>query len=174
MALRDRAKEDLKEIPWKFPRELRNFRRGTDVPRGGESKGMPSLKFPRLILEIPSRIWERRGEGGANGLKRRNPRTCLVRGVFIPQQRLSVVLTGAWYCQGFKKIEPESAYRYYRRSVGSTGVPSVVSIGARYYHIFCRIPTVSSYQYYRPCVGSTVVFQNSNSERLSVLPTLCR
>jgi hypothetical protein len=39
-----------------FPHESTNSRRGSDVPEGGESNGMASLKFAWLDLEVSSRI----------------------------------------------------------------------------------------------------------------------
>jgi hypothetical protein len=67
MTLGDRVTEILNLIPCAFPRESRNSRRGSDVPRGRESKGVPSLKFPRSILEILSRILDRSKKRGSNG-----------------------------------------------------------------------------------------------------------
>jgi hypothetical protein len=47
-----------------FPRESTNSRRGSDVPKGGESNGVASLKFAGWILKSPHgfEIEEERGE----------------------------------------------------------------------------------------------------------------
>jgi hypothetical protein len=39
-----------------FPRESMNFRRGLDVPEGGESNGVARLTFSWLVFEIPTRV----------------------------------------------------------------------------------------------------------------------
>jgi hypothetical protein len=54
----------------------------------------------------------REGERGAssNGLKRMNPKS-QVQGVYIPQLRLSVVPTWAWYYRGVRETETENSYR---------------------------------------------------------------
>jgi hypothetical protein len=145
-----------------FLRESKNSRRGSDVPKGGESNGVARLKFPRSILEIPSRIWERRGEGRHQRYEK-NLRRDSGSGVFISQRHLSVVPTRARYYRGFKEIELVSPYRYYQRRVGSTGGPRTPSGSTDRASVVPRcfeIPTVNSYRYFRPCVGSTVNLQD--------------
>jgi hypothetical protein len=39
-----------------FPRESTNFRRGSDVPEGGESNGVARFTFSRLDFESPTRV----------------------------------------------------------------------------------------------------------------------
>jgi hypothetical protein len=39
-----------------FPCESTNSRHGSDVPEGGESNGVASLKFARLDFEVSSQI----------------------------------------------------------------------------------------------------------------------
>jgi hypothetical protein len=51
-----------------FPHESRNSRRGSDVPKGGESNGVASLKFHGWILSSPHGF-EREEERGGNGLE---------------------------------------------------------------------------------------------------------
>jgi hypothetical protein len=53
-----------------FPRESTNFRRGSDVPEGGESKGVARNTSARLVFEIPTRIEQ--GEKGGARLTVRN------------------------------------------------------------------------------------------------------
>jgi hypothetical protein len=53
-----------------FPRESTNFRRGSDVPEGGESKGVARITFARLVFEIPTRI-EQGEEGGVRLIVRK-------------------------------------------------------------------------------------------------------
>jgi hypothetical protein len=88
-----------------------NFRRGLDVPEGGESSGVSRLGFAWLDFESPSRIEgvERRGAAPMVEYKRRNPRVW--SGVYIPQHGLSVVPTWARYYRGYEKIETVSSYR---------------------------------------------------------------
>jgi hypothetical protein len=85
---------------------------------------------------------EKRGER-CQRLETRTLEETLVRGVFIPQRCLSVVLTWARYYRGFKEIMPVS--QYYRRRVVSTEGPSGstdrVSVVPRSF----EITTVNSY-----------------------------
>jgi hypothetical protein len=53
-----------------FPRESMNFRRGSDVPEGGESQGVARNSFARLVFETATRI-EQGGEEGARLTVRR-------------------------------------------------------------------------------------------------------
>jgi hypothetical protein len=46
-----------------FPRESTNFWRGSDVPEGGELKGVARITFAQLGFEIPTQI-EQEEEGG--------------------------------------------------------------------------------------------------------------
>jgi hypothetical protein len=51
-----------------FPRESTNFRRGSDVPEGGESNGVARFTLARLDFEIPTRVeQEEKGGRGSNG-----------------------------------------------------------------------------------------------------------
>jgi hypothetical protein len=50
-----------------FPRESTNFRRESDVPEGGESKGVAGITFAQLVFEIPTRMEQEEKGGAANG-----------------------------------------------------------------------------------------------------------
>jgi hypothetical protein len=82
-----------------FPRESKNSRSGSDVPRDGESKETKSFTNPRSKLEIYLVDLRERKKGGATVRKEslgfRRP-----YGVFIPTRTLSVVPALGRYYRG--------------------------------------------------------------------------
>jgi hypothetical protein len=105
----------------RFLRELMNFRRGSDVPEGGESSGVARLGLARLDFESPSRIEGVERRGRLQRLNRRGGTLGYGWGVYIPHRGLSVVPTWARYYRRYEKNETVRSYRYYRPHVGSTG-----------------------------------------------------
>jgi hypothetical protein len=68
-----------------------------------------------VVFLVPLTNLREESERGGNGLERRNPRSCLVRGVLYPSENS--------YYRGCRETRPESPYQYYRRDVGSTEGP---------------------------------------------------
>jgi len=63
--LRDQGERILNEIPLRLPRESKEFRRGLDLPRHGESKEQESSTNPWSKNEITARSsWGEKGGGG--------------------------------------------------------------------------------------------------------------
>ena len=56
----------MKELPSSFPRESKEFRRGPDLPRRGESREQESSTNPWSKIEIAARSFfgEKKGCGG--------------------------------------------------------------------------------------------------------------
>ena len=64
-SLRDRGEEILKELPSSFPRESKEFRRGPDLPRRGESKAQETTKISQSKCQITCEVLRR--EDGVAG-----------------------------------------------------------------------------------------------------------
>jgi hypothetical protein len=107
--------------------------------------------FARLVCEIPTRIeqWER--EGRDQWLEKVETLGA-GRVPYIAQRRLSVVPAGCRYYRRFPEIETEMSYRY-------TDPGSVLPGGSGSASTASVLPGNAS---------------DSNSEHISVLPTLCR
>jgi hypothetical protein len=154
-ALRDRLTRIWMSTLRLFPHESMNSRRGSDVPEGGESSGMASLKFARLDLDISSRIWERGGEGRHQRLKRnKNPRFWF-GGIYTPTRVIGSTDTGSVLPRGRRNWDRESL--------------SVVPMYCRFYRGWSVEPTLCRFNLEQPKFQQWALI--GTSDLLSVVPS---